>query len=308
MVHFRYKNKGTVIHHLNPFCKLAWIVSILIFALIFDNPLYVLLVLLSTLPPIIMGKLVREWLSLMKFTLYLCIAIIVINAVVSNEGSHVLLEASFDIPVIGTPVITLEAIFFGLIMCFRLLAIISAFAILTFTIHPDDLLLSMIKLRLPYKSVLVTSLSTRFIPTLIDDLERITAVQKSRGIELDKGNLLQRMRNHRSFVIPLLSNSLDRAIQVAEAMEAKGFGSGENRTFYKDIAIHRIDVFALVLVLITTTFGIYLHTCGHGDFQYYPTISGLESNPIEWLALATLWLLLLTLVPVAFLKRKVELD
>jgi len=46
--------------------------------------------------------------------------------------------------------------------------------VLTLTIHPDDLMLAMIKLKLPYKSVLVTSLATRFVPTLVDDVERIT--------------------------------------------------------------------------------------------------------------------------------------
>ena len=228
MISFRYQDKGSVIHKLNPFCKLLWIGNILVFALIFDNPLYILLLFLSTLPLIIAARVHKEWVSLMKFTLYLCVAIIVINVLLSYHGTHVLLEAPFRLPVMGTPIITLEAIFFGVAMCLRLLAIISAFTILTFTIHPDDLMLSMIKMKLPYKSVLVTSLSTRFIPTLIDDVECISDVQRSRGLELDKGNLLQKIKSRMSIIIPLLSNSLDRTVQVSEAMESRAFGSGEN--------------------------------------------------------------------------------
>ena len=83
MINFRYQDKGTVIHKLNPFCKLVWIGNILVFALIFDNPLYILLLFLSTLPLIIVAKVYKEWVSLMKFTVYLCIAIIIINALVS---------------------------------------------------------------------------------------------------------------------------------------------------------------------------------------------------------------------------------
>ena len=308
MISFRYQDKGSVIHKLNPFCKLLWIGNILVFALIFDNPLYILLLLLSTLPLIIVAKVYKEWVSLMKFTFYLCIAIIIINALVSYHGTHILLEAPFRIPVMGTPIITLEAIFFGVAMSLRLLAIISAFTILTFAIHPDDLMLSMIKMKLPYKSVLVTSLSTRFIPTLIDDVECISDVQRSRGLELDKGNLVQKIKRRMSIIIPLLSNSLDRTIQVSEAMESLAFGSGENRTFYKEIRMSRMDAVTLIFGFLTCAFGIFMSLSGYGDYQYYPTLGGINISVMEWSMLSLLMLLLLSVVLLAFVKRSVELD
>ena len=151
MVSLRYQDKGTVIHGLNPFCKLLWIINVLVFALIFNNPIYILLLFLSTLPLIIIARVTKEWASVMKFTFFLCLAIIIINALVSQHGTHLLFEAPFHLPVIGTPVITLEAIFFGIVMSLRILTIISAFTLITFTIHPDDLMISMIKLKVPYK-------------------------------------------------------------------------------------------------------------------------------------------------------------
>lgn len=308
MISFRYQDKSTVIHKLNPFCKLLWIGSILVLALIFDNPVYLLLLFLSTLPLIIVAKVRKEWLSFMKFTLYLCIAIIIINALLSYHGSHVLLEAPFRLPVMGVPIITLEAIFFGVAMCLRLLAIISAFTILTFAIHPDDLMLSMIKMKLPYKSVLVTSLSTRFIPTLIDDVECISDVQRSRGLELDKGSLKQKIKSRMAIIIPLLSNSLDRAVQVSEAMESLAFGSGENRTFYKEIRMSRMDAITLIFGFLTIAFGIFMCLSGYGDYQYYPTLAGINISGLEWFMLSLLILLLLSIVFLAFMKRRVDLD
>ncbi|GAG17053.1 unnamed protein product, partial [marine sediment metagenome] len=156
-------------------------------------------------------------------------------------------------------------------MSLRLLTIISAFTILTFTVHPDDIMLAMIKLKLPYKSVMVTSLSTRFIPTLIDDVERISDVQRSRGLELDRGNLVQKIRSRTALIIPLLSNSLDRTVQIAEAMESRAFGSGDKRSFYKEIKLGRLDVPVLILVFLILTQGILMWWWGHGDYQYYPT-------------------------------------
>ena len=96
----------------------------------------------------ISGKVWREWASLMKLSLYLALLIIVINALVSYEGSHVLYQFSFKLPLLGTPRITFEAIIFGIGNALRLLAIMSAFAVLTLTIHPDDLMLAMVGERL----------------------------------------------------------------------------------------------------------------------------------------------------------------
>jgi len=308
VISFRYKEKGTAIHKLNPFCKLAWVVSIFVLSLIFNNPIYLLLLFLSTLPIIIAARAWREWASLMKFALYLCLAIVVINALVSYHGSHLLWQAPFRIPLIGAPVITLEAIFFGVGMSLRLLAIISAFTILTFTIHPDDIMLAMIKIKLPYKSVLVTSLSTRFIPTLIDDVERISDVQRSRGLELDRGKLTQRIKSRMAIIIPLLSNSLDRTIQVAEAMESRAFGSGEKRTFYKEIKLSKLDIPTLISGFLPVILGIFMRWWGHGDYQYYPTLEKISLDGFECSMLALLVFLLCMIVPLALLKKRIELD
>lgn len=308
MLSLRYEDKETPIHKLNPFCKLSWLASIFILALIFNNPLYLLLLFLSTLPLIIAARVRREWAYLMKFAFYLCLAIIVINTLVSSHGSHLLWEAPLGIPLIGTPVITLEAIFFGVGMSLRLLTIISAFAILTFTIHPDDIMLAMIKMKLPYKSVLVTSLSTRFIPTLIDDAERISEVQRSRGLELDRGKLRQRIKNRMAITIPLLSNCLDRTVQVAEAMESRAFGSGEKRTYYKEIKLSKPDIPILISGFLPLVLGILMRWWGQGDYQYYPTLGKISLDGFEYSMLALLIFLLCMMVFLALLKKRIELD
>ena len=308
MISFRYKDKGTAIHKLNPFCKLGWVTSVFVLALILNNPVYLLLLFLATLPLVIAARVGKEWASLMKFAFYLCLAIIIINALVSSHGSHLLWQAPFRIPIIGTPTLTLEAILFGVGMSLRLLAIISAFAILTFTIHPDDLMLSMIKMKLPYKSVLVTSLTTRFIPTLIDDAERISDVQRSRGLELDRGNLYQRIRSRMAILIPLLSNSLDRTVQVAEAMESRAFGSGGKRTFYNEIKLNKVDFQILIVSFFPLALGIFMWWLGQGNYQYYPTLGKINLSGFEGSMLALLALSLCMMAPLASLKERIELD
>lgn len=308
MISYKYADKRTVIHKLNPWCKLAWIASVFVLALLFNNPLYLLLLFLSTLPLLLAARIWNEWASLLKFFFLLCLLIIVINALVGNRGSHVLYQIPFAIPLVGAPKITLEAILCGAGNSLRLLAIVSAFTILTFTIHPDDLMLVLMKAKLPYKSVLVTSLSARFVPALTSDAQCIADVQRSRGLELDKGSRIQRARNHMAVAIPLLSNSLDRAVQVAEAMESRAFGSGKDRTFYKELKTTQFDTILLAFALLPLAVGIGMRWLGYGGYEYYPILPGISFTQLEAIMLGGLALSLNMVFILAPLKRSVDLD
>ncbi len=305
---FKYRDKGTIIHRLNPLCKMAWVVSVFVLALTLDDPFFLVLLFLSTLPVVAAARSWREWASFMKLAAFLCVAIVVINLLVSYHGDHVLATAPFSVPIMGTPTITLEAIVFGLAMGLRLLAVISALSIFTLTVHPDDMMLIMIKLRLPYKSVLVTSLASRFMPTLLNDMQRISDVQRSRGVELDRSGLVQKVKARMTVLIPLLSNSLDRSVQVAEAMEARAFGGDARRTFYRNIAMSRFDWMALLLAFTPCVIGLVMLVRGVGQYSYYPTLDAVAMTAVEWGALALLAALLGLIVPLAFLKRAVDLD
>lgn len=308
MIKFRYQEKNTAIHRLNPFAKLAWVVGISIVALIFNQPCYLCLLFLSTLPLVVAARVWREWISFLKLAIYLCLAIIVINALISYHGTHVLWQSPFRVPVIGTPIITLEALIFGVGMSLRLLTIISAFAILTLTVHPDDIMQAMLKMKIPYKSILVISLSTRFFPTLIDDAERISDTQRTRGLELDRGHLFQRIRKRTAVIIPLLSNSLDRTVQLAEAMEARAFGSGEKRVFFKVLKLNRLDTLILIFSLCPLLLGGWMRWNGWGNYQYYPTLGKLSLNGMEWSMLFLLLVMLDIITPLAVLKKRLEFD
>jgi energy-coupling factor transport system permease protein len=308
MVSYKYSDKGTVVHRLNPWCKLAWIAGVCILALLFDSPVYLLLLSLSTLSVILAAKIWKEWLSVMKFVFFLCLLIIVINALVSNQGSHILYQFPIAIPIAGAPRITLEGILWGVGNSLRLLAIISAFTVLMFAIHPDDLMLAMVKAKLPYKSVVVTSLSTKFVPALIDDAQCIADGKRSRGLELDKGGRIQRVKSYASIAIPLLSNSLDRAVQVAEAMESRAFGSGQKRTFYKELKISKVDITILAFVFSSTAFAVFLRCLGQGGYQYYPVVEAVSLTASEWTMLFVLLLMVNTMPILALLKRKASLD
>ncbi len=309
MMHeLRYQDKNTAIHRLNLIVKLAWGATIIVLSLIFDHPLYILVILISVAILLKSAGVWREWTSVLKLSLWLGASIIVINALVSFHGAHVLIVAPFTLPVLGRPVITIEAIAFGAVMAVKLLVIISAFAFINLTVHPDDIMSFLLKIKLPYKSVLVTSLSTRFIPCLIEDVQRINDAYRTRGVLLDTGNWFRRLKNRAGIIIPLLSNSLGRAVQVAEAMEARAFGTGQKRTFYKDIKFSRVDCIILAFALLPLGAGIVMRVFSYGDYEYYPSLQAINFSGFISLLLGILTLLLLAILPLAFLQRRVELD
>ncbi len=307
-VSYRYQDRGTIVHRLNPYVKLAWVSSVMLLTIVFDHPLYLLLLFLCTIPVVALGRAWTEWKSLMRFMLWLSAAIILINALVMYHGSHVLLEFNFEIPTLGQPKITLEAIVYGLAMALRMAAIVSAFVVLNFTIHPDDLLQAMIGLRLPYKSVLAASMSLRFFPALAEDRERIADVLRTRGVEFDQGGVRQRVGNSGAVLVSLLSNSLDRVTQIAEAMEARAFGACPRRTGFKEATVAGWDRLLVAWGLVPLLLGIYFRYLGYGKFRFYPSLQTIAPGTAGWLVLAALAASLLSILPLAWLRKRWQLD
>ncbi len=142
----------------------------------------------------------------------------------------------------------------ALAMSIRLLVLLSSFSIFFLTVHPDDLAAALVALKFPYTFSFSISLSFRYVPTLALEVQTIMDAQKSRGLELEKGNLFNRIKNFLPIIVPLVLLSIRRALLVAESLESRGFGTSAKRYFYKEIKMGLIDwvvsfIFVLLLVL-----------------------------------------------------------
>lgn len=305
---FRFRERHSAVHRLSPFCLMAWVFSLMLVSLLFESPLYLGALFVATMPMVIISGIWRQWLGLVFFAVVMGFAIMVVNAIVINQGSTVLIESTFTIPTLGVFRITVEAIFFAISMALRILVIVSAFAVFNLTVHPDDQMLAMIQIKIPYKSVLVVSLAARFVPSLFEDLDRLSVVQQSRGLEVHRGSPLKRIKNRAVILVPLLANSLDRCIQIAEAMEARAFGRGKNRTCFKYLHITPFDAVTIALGLLPLVWGIVMFINDFGRYNAYagwriaapsqPEIAGL----LAVLAAAALLSL------AGLLKRRIDLD
>ena len=150
----------------------------------------------------------------------------------------------------------LTAVFFAL----RIVFLIVSSSILTYTTVPTDLtdaiekLLSPLKLlHIPVHSfAMMMTLALRFIPTLIEEIDRIMNAQKARGADLESGGIIQRAKALVPIFIPLMVSSFRRAYELAFAMTCRCYTGGEGRTRMKQMKLSFRDFAALVLCLAIT--------------------------------------------------------
>ncbi|MBN2354882.1 energy-coupling factor transporter transmembrane protein EcfT [candidate division KSB1 bacterium] len=153
----------------------------------------------------------------------------------------------YQVPVIHA-VITREGIELGLLYSFRLGLLIVMAAVLTLTTSPIELTDALEKLAAPLKRLrvpvheiaLMLTLSLRFIPTLMEEAQRIRNAQLSRGAAFS-GSLLRRIRGLIPMILPLFVSAFRRADELAMAMDARCYRGGEGRTSYSRLQFARAD-------------------------------------------------------------------
>lgn len=142
----------------------------------------------------------------------------------------------------------------GLFIFCRFVLIIFMSTLLTLTTPPLELsdaieyLLRPLKVvRFPVHEVsLMLSIALRFVPTLMDETEKIMNAQRARGVDFGEGSLVQKMKAVIPLLIPLFVSSFNRAEDLATAMEARGYQGGEGRTKYRILHWHLQDTMVMV--------------------------------------------------------------
>ncbi|MCL1884192.1 MAG: energy-coupling factor transporter transmembrane protein EcfT [Defluviitaleaceae bacterium] len=154
--------------------------------------------------------------------------------------------------------LTEEGIRLAIMMISRLVLLILGSSILTLTTSPIQLTDGIEALLKPLKIIKVPShdiammmtIALRFIPVLSDELDKITKAQKARGADFESGGLVKRARNLIPILVPLFVSAFKRADELATAMEARCYRGDINRTKMKEMKIARIDIWAILVMLV----------------------------------------------------------
>ncbi|ABI68357.1 energy-coupling factor transporter transmembrane component T family protein [Syntrophomonas wolfei] len=265
-----YQVKDNLIHSLHPLTTLSYVSVITILSLIFYHPLYLAALLLPAALVIVSSGHYKEWSIYLKLSVSLIILIVVLNMLFSREGETVLFSLQLYSGM--APInLSLEALGFAAGMGLRLLVIITAFCLYSQAIDPDRMLRAVAGLG-KGKTALAIILSTRLLPQFLRDFRRIMEISQCRGVDPYKGNLWQRTCRLKPVISVLFSSSLEQALELAESMYARGYGSGARSQRQADLWRPR-DFLILLALIIAFFCGIRAYGQGWSNFAYYPHLN-----------------------------------
>ena len=150
--------------------------------------------------------------------------------------------------------VTVNGINRAVFVTIRIICLILASSCLTFTTSPTELTDAIERLMKPLKKIhfpvheiaMMMSLALRFVPTLLEETDKIMSAQKARGADMDSGNIIKRVKALMPVLIPLFVSAFRRAYEIATAMECRCYRGGDGRTKMKLIHMSKRDVFSFI--------------------------------------------------------------
>lgn len=248
----QYVPVDSVIHRLDPRTKIlaTLVLAVVLFLtrgfgdLAAYGALLALIVLASRISPGYVLRSLRPVFWLVAFT-------VVLQVVFGPEGGHAIFRR-------GPIVITREALWAGAFYGGRLALVIIATSLMTFTTSPVELTDGLERLLRPFRRIgvpahefaLMMTIALRFIPTLIEETDKIMKAQMARGAEFTRGGLVRRARALVPLLVPLFVGAFRRAESLALAMEARCYRGGDHRTRMTELVLRWRDYVAFAVLAL----------------------------------------------------------
>ena len=242
---------NSLVHRFDPRLKLVLTVAYIVLLFAASNPLGLTLSILflgvmykvAKIPVKMIGKSLKPILPIVLFTAVLNLFF------VSGEGD----------PLVHFWFLTIyaEGVRYAVLMAVRVMALIAGTSLLTYTTSPivltdaiEQLLKPLGKLHFPvHELAMMMSIALRFIPTLIEETDKIMNAQKARGAQLDTGKMLDRVKALVPVLIPLFISAFRRADELAMAMECRCYRGGDGRTRLKVLRCEKQDYIDLAVCI-----------------------------------------------------------
>ncbi len=173
----------------------------------------------------------------------------------------------------GTPVfeygfihVTYEGLDFTAKMALRITLLVTGASLLTLTTTPimltdgiEILMGPMKRLRVPVHEIaMMMTIALRFIPTLLEEADKIIKAQASRGADFDTGGIMQKAKSFIPVLVPLIVSAFRRAEELADAMEARCYKGGEGRTRMRQMRLSIVDIWICAVVVLFFAVLLYM--------------------------------------------------
>ena len=258
MIFGRYIPGDSIVHRIDARAKLVFVFLFIAIVFLANNWItYGLLIAFTLTIVAVSGIRFYFIVSGLKPVLFLLVFTFLLHTFFTKEGT-VLLDLGF------TEIYT-GGVIQGIFIAIRFFVLVVMTTILTLTTTPIsitdalELLLNPLKkIKLPvHELALMMSISLRFIPTLMDETDKIMKAQMARGSDMTTGPFKERMKAVVPLLIPLFVSAFKRAEDLATAMEVRGYKGGEGRTRYRQLDWNLRDKVAILLLLVFAV-GLFL--------------------------------------------------
>lgn len=285
---------------LHPLAALACIGALLAAGFVLANPLQLAALLVLEMAALALSRRLHEAKPYLRLSLYIAAFLILINPLFSRGGLDVVWHAHLGFVDLT---VTVQGLLFGFGSALRLCVVVWAFALYNVVLDADDQLAIMSSVS--FRSGLVVSLATRLFPVLSRDAARISDAQRARGVELDHGRRRDRVAARLPLLGALLTQSLERATDVAESMEARGYGRRGRRAWKHGRRWHATDVVTAVGAVGAAAALVSGLLMGAFRFRFFPLLDDPWSALLDpvWLIAAGALVLTCIVVPLAMEPR-----
>lgn len=240
----KFRKVSSPIHDLDPRVKFLYVIIMFATAVMYMELIPLIMLFLIQLPLVMVAKVTKQWIKSMRGAAFLASIIFFTNFIFSY-----LYRGQQELPFI------LE---YSMAMTLRFIVLVGSFSIFFLTTSPDHLGLALEKSHVPYEFCFAFTTAVRFVPVLAEEAQTIMDAQKARGLELEKGNFLKRIRNYIPILIPLIVNAIRRSLELAEAMESRAWGATKNRTNLYELKLRMGDYTLILLTIIILILAIYV--------------------------------------------------
>jgi len=259
----RYFSGDSWIHHLDPRSKLLACIYFIIVLFMANNwQTYTLLWIFTFFVMYLSGVSFRTYIRGVRPLIWLILFTVFLQ-ILFTSGGTVYFEW-------GSITITQFGLTNGVYIFCRFVMIIFVSTVLTLSTKPIDLTDGINYLLRPLRSLkipvdefsLMLSISLRFVPTLLDETQKVMDAQRARGTEFGEGSLFQQMKKLVPIFLPLFVSSLNRAEELANVMEVRGYQTGKSRSTFRQLKWRNQDTICLLLMLVLTVGLAFLRSPG----------------------------------------------
>lgn len=252
-----YTRGNSFIYRLDPRTKIVGVLVVFALSVMFTSPVFLSPVFLSIFLIVILGKV-----PLRKVGAFLKLLIVLV--LISLALWPFILTCGSPLAQVGPFRMTDQGLIYGIGMTFRIADMVVAPIVLMLTTTQPDLVKGLRGLGLPFKGAFALSTAFRFVPTVFSVGTTINEAQRARGLNVNEGGPIERVKKQVAILGPLLITSIRTSQQLVLAVEARGFSSPIKRTQLHPLHFETRDQVALLLLAICFLVAVSLRVAGLG--------------------------------------------